>query len=177
MADPAAVGIGKQVGKLRASAYVVEVGDEVELVGVVGVEHAPRTERLEVGIQDGFAQAVRPAGLGLEFGFLTQLVQEGMGKSEDVRILVAGYDLLQKAAHLGAVQGVLITELHQRVEAYARVFGAQGEVEGLEGFARLSELTGTEIPAPLAALAGKRVRFEGCVAKERMPEQVMGMLW
>ena len=55
--------------------------------------------------------------------------------------------------------------------------GAQGEVEGLEGFARLSELTGTEIPAPLAALAGKQVRFDGCVAKERMPEQVMGMLW
>jgi len=31
--------------------------------------------------------------------------------------------------------------------------------------------------SPLAALAGKQVRFDGCVAKEQMPEQVMGMLW
>ena len=55
--------------------------------------------------------------------------------------------------------------------------GAEEKVDGLDGFGKLSELTGTEVPAPLAALADKQVRFNGCVAKEQMPDQVMEMLW
>ena len=38
----------------------------------------------------------------------------------------------------------------------------------------LSELTKTEIPAPLAALAAKKIRFSGTVEKEEMPETLFG---
>ena len=50
-----------------------------------------------------------------------------MGKSEDVRILVAGHDLLQKAAHLRAVQGVLVLKLPKGAGANCVVGGMEGE--------------------------------------------------
>ena len=41
---------------------------------------------------------------------------------------------------------------------------------------QLSEFTGVSVPAPLAALNGKQVRFDTCVEKEQMVNQVMEML-
>ncbi len=49
-------------------------------------------------------------------------------------------------------------------------------VTGLESFEALSKLTGVPTPAPLAALAGKQVRFEQVVGKDRMTDAVRGML-
>lgn len=49
-------------------------------------------------------------------------------------------------------------------------------VEGLAAFEALSKATGTPIPAPLAALAGKRVRFDQTTTKDHMVDVVKGML-
>lgn len=48
--------------------------------------------------------------------------------------------------------------------------------QGLDAFDALSKLTGTPVPAPLASLAGKRVRFDGSVTRERMVDAVKEML-
>lgn len=47
---------------------------------------------------------------------------------------------------------------------------------GLEGIARLEERTGVTVPASLTALAGKKVRFDRAVPKERMLDAVKEML-
>ena len=46
----------------------------------------------------------------------------------------------------------------------------------LEGITKLEILTGVPAPAPLTALAGKKVRFEGTVTKEHMLDAVKEML-
>ncbi len=48
--------------------------------------------------------------------------------------------------------------------------------EGTEILAQLREVTGVDIPAPLAALAGKAVRFDGVTEKEHMSDRVLEML-
>ena len=47
---------------------------------------------------------------------------------------------------------------------------------GLEGITKLEILTSVPTPAPLTALAGKKVRFKGMVTKERMLDAVKEML-
>ena len=59
------------------------------------------------------------------------------------------------------------------------VLGALGVAELAEGTAildQLSELTGVAVPAPLAALKNKSVRFQNTVSKEHMVDQVLEML-
>ena len=59
------------------------------------------------------------------------------------------------------------------------VLGALGVRELADGTAilnQLAEVTGVPAPAPLAALAGKAVRFDQVVEKDRMVDQVLEML-
>ena len=59
------------------------------------------------------------------------------------------------------------------------VLNALGETELAEGTAilqQLSERTGVPVPAPLAALDGKAVRFDDCVEKTGMKEEVLNFL-
>ena len=59
------------------------------------------------------------------------------------------------------------------------VLGALGVTELAEGTAildQLAELTGVPVPAPLAALKNKSVRFSQTVSKEHMVDQVLEML-
>ncbi len=59
------------------------------------------------------------------------------------------------------------------------VLGALGVTEYAEGtniLDQLNELTGVDIPAPLAALKTKKIRFQDTVAKENMVDKVMEML-
>ncbi|MBQ8842297.1 MAG: threonine synthase, partial [Ruminiclostridium sp.] len=54
-----------------------------------------------------------------------------------------------------------------------------GETEGVDEFTiieNLEKLTGTTIPAPLAATKGKEIRFKGSVEKQEMPEVVLDFL-
>ena len=59
------------------------------------------------------------------------------------------------------------------------VLGALGVTDlkqGTDILGQLSELTGISAPAPLAALAGKEIRFTENTAKEHMADQVLEML-
>ena len=59
------------------------------------------------------------------------------------------------------------------------VLGALGVTELAEGTAildQLSELTGVPVPAPLAALKDKPVRFRETVTRDHMVDQVLEML-
>ena len=59
------------------------------------------------------------------------------------------------------------------------VLGALGETElapRLDVLEQLSQKTGLPVPAPLAALANKRIRFTGSVEKERLEDAVLAML-
>ena len=59
------------------------------------------------------------------------------------------------------------------------MLGALGVTELAEGTAildQLAELTGVPVPAPLAALKNKSVRFSQTVSKEHMVDQVLEML-
>ena len=59
------------------------------------------------------------------------------------------------------------------------VLGALGVTELAEGTAildQLSELTGVPVPAPLAALKNKSVRFQNTVSKDHMVDKVLEML-
>ncbi len=59
------------------------------------------------------------------------------------------------------------------------VLGALGVTEYAEGtdiLDQLYEMTGVDIPAPLAALKSKKIRFQDTVAKENMVDKVVEML-
>lgn len=52
--------------------------------------------------------------------------------------------------------------------AVLSALGQRTDLDGFEQISRLSELTGTKAPAPLASLRGRPVRFDGAVDKEDM---------
>jgi threonine synthase len=54
--------------------------------------------------------------------------------------------------------------------------GVTDQEEGLAILEQLSRRTGAAVPAPLAALTGKSIRFTQCVAKSNMVSAVLGML-
>ncbi len=54
--------------------------------------------------------------------------------------------------------------------------GVNQVCQGVDMIDQLSQATGVEAPVPLAGLKGKDVRFEGCVSKECMMDQVLEML-
>ena len=54
--------------------------------------------------------------------------------------------------------------------------GVKAPEQGLRGIDQLSQLTGIAPPAPLAGLAGKKVRFTGVTEKENMVDKVREML-
>ena len=47
---------------------------------------------------------------------------------------------------------------------------------GTEMLDQLAQVTGVEAPRPLAELKHKPIRFNGCVTKEHMVDQVLEML-
>ena len=55
-------------------------------------------------------------------------------------------------------------------------FGIREKAPGLDILDQLSEITGRPIPAPLAALRGKEIRFKNCVEKGDMMDQVLELL-
>jgi len=52
--------------------------------------------------------------------------------------------------------------------------GHQVPADGLDALTALSEATGTVIPAPLASLCGKTVRFDRTVDRTEMTDTVLG---
>lgn len=54
--------------------------------------------------------------------------------------------------------------------------GVNDQKQGTDILAQLSEVTGVPVPAPLAALSGKEIRFTTNTTKERMADQVREML-
>ena len=59
------------------------------------------------------------------------------------------------------------------------VLNALGEMDLAKGTAilqQLSDRTGVPVPAPLAALDGKAIRFDDCVEKNGMKDEVLGFL-
>ncbi len=54
--------------------------------------------------------------------------------------------------------------------------GVTDKAQGLDILDQLSAATGRPVPAPLASLRGKTVRFTQCAEKQNMVDQVLGML-
>ncbi len=54
--------------------------------------------------------------------------------------------------------------------------GVADKAQGLDILDQLSAATGRPVPAPLASLRGKPVRFTQCAEKQNMVDQVLGML-
>ncbi len=54
--------------------------------------------------------------------------------------------------------------------------GVADKAQGLDILDQLSGATGRPVPAPLASLRGKTVRFTQCAEKQNMVDQVLGML-
>jgi len=72
---------------------------------------------------------------------------------------------------------VVVTLLQDAKEEGVAALG--GQTEGVDEFTiieNLEKLTGTTIPAPLAATKGKTVRFTGSVEKQEMPAVVLDFL-
>ena len=61
-------------------------------------------------------------------------------------------------------------------DSVLRALGEQTDAPGTELIARLERVTGTVAPAPLSGLAGRAVRFDGCVAPEGQKQVVADFL-
>ena len=57
-------------------------------------------------------------------------------------------------------------------DSVLRALGEQTDAPGTELIGRLERVTGTTAPAPLSGLAGKKVRFDACVAQKKKKKVV-----
>ena len=97
----------------------------------------------------------------------------------DTHTAVALDVLEQYRAHSGDTAPAVIVSTASPYKFCDSVLEALGEptdAHGLELITRLAERTGTTIPAPLASLKGKPVRFTGYCEKSGMRAAVMEML-
>ena len=96
----------------------------------------------------------------------------------DPQTAVAVNVLEQYRARTGEDTPTLVVSTASPYKFPAPVLEALGAAPraDLDGITKLEILTGVPVPAPLTALAGKKVRFEGTVTKERMLEAVKEML-
>ena len=97
----------------------------------------------------------------------------------DTHTAVAFHVLEQYRAGTGDATPTIVVSTASPFKFCDNVLGALGVRELADGTAilnQLSEVTGVPAPAPLAALAGKAVRFDQVVEKDRMVDQVLEML-
>ena len=97
----------------------------------------------------------------------------------DTHTAVAWNVLEQYRAQTGDTRRTVIASTASPFKFCASVLHALGCTEQKSGTAiigQLAELTGRPAPAPLAQLAGRRVRFTECVRKEDMPRAVAELL-
>ncbi len=90
------------------------------------------------------------------------------------------FDVLgQYRAQSGDTTPTLVVSTASPFKFCDSVLGALGVTElapGTEILDQLSQVTGAPVPPPLAALKERAVRFDGCVTKEHMVDQVLEML-
>ena len=101
------------------------------------------------------------------------------GYLPDTHTAVAWNVLGQYRAQTGDTRKSVIVSTASPFKFCASVLGALGCSEQAGGTAiisQLAELTGRAAPAPLAGLAGKPVRFTGCVERDEMTRAVREML-
>lgn len=97
----------------------------------------------------------------------------------DTHTAVAFHVLEQYRAGTGDATPTIVVSTASPFKFCDNVLGALGVRELADGTAilnQLSEVTGVPAPVPLAALAGKAVRFDQVVEKDRMVDQVLEML-
>ena len=97
----------------------------------------------------------------------------------DTHTAVAFHVLEQYRAGTGDATPTIVVSTASPFKFCDYVLGALGVRELADGTAilnQLAEVTGVPAPAPLAALAGKAVRFDQVVEKDRMVDQVLEML-
>ena len=97
----------------------------------------------------------------------------------DTHTAVAFHVLEQYRAGTGDATPTIVVSTASPFKFCDNVLGALGVRELADGTAilnQLAEVTGVPAPAPLAALAGKAVRFDQVVEKARMVDQVLEML-
>lgn len=97
----------------------------------------------------------------------------------DTHTAVAFHVLEQYRAGTGDATPTIVVSTASPFKFCDNVLGAFGVRELADGTAilnQLAEVTGVPAPAPLAALAGKAVRFDQVVEKDRMVDQVLEML-
>ena len=97
----------------------------------------------------------------------------------DTHTAVAFHVLEQYRAGTGDATPTIVVSTASPFKFCDNVLGALGVRELADGTAilnQLAEVTGVPAPAPLAALAGKAVRFDQVVEKDRMVDQVLEML-
>lgn len=96
----------------------------------------------------------------------------------DTHTAVAVNALEQYRSETGDAAPALVVSTASPYKFCPAVLEALGAspIQGLAGFDTLSKLTGTPIPAPLAGLAGKKVRFDHTVEKSAMVDAVREML-
>lgn len=97
----------------------------------------------------------------------------------DTHTAVAFHVLEQYRAGTGDATPTIVVSTASPFKFCDNVLGALGVRELADGTAilnQLAEVTGVPAPAPLATLAGKAVRFDQVVEKDRMVDQVLEML-
>jgi len=97
----------------------------------------------------------------------------------DPHTAVAAHVLEQYRQETGDQTVTLVASTASPFKFCASVLDAMGVTDQKPGLAileQLSQVTGAPIPAPLAALAGKEIRFTQCVAKSNMVSAVLDML-
>ena len=97
----------------------------------------------------------------------------------DTHTAVAFHVLEQYRAGTGDATPTIVVSTASPFKFCDNVLGALGVRELADGTAildQLAEVTGVPAPAPLAALAGKAVRFDQVVEKDHMVDQVLEML-
>ena len=97
----------------------------------------------------------------------------------DTHTAVAFHVLEQYRAGTGDATPTIVVSTASPFKFCDNVLGALGVRELADGTAilnQLAEVTGVPAPAPLAALAGKAVRCDQVVEKDRMVDQVLEML-
>lgn len=96
----------------------------------------------------------------------------------DPHTAVAQNALEQYRAETGDETPALVVSTASPFKFCPAVLEALGAkpIQGLAGFDALSQLTGVSIPAPLAALAGKRPRFDKTVTRDKMASAVLEMI-
>ena len=97
----------------------------------------------------------------------------------DPHTAVAFHVLEQYRERTGDDTVTLVVSTASPFKFCAAVLDALGVSEvknGTDILDQLSELTGVEVPEPLAALKGKHPRFDSVTEKENMVDQVLGML-